>query len=1063
MTVIYVALGQLLCLGLQPSVTNLLEQRVSEPALTSLAERRALAATRYEGFGVSLPEIKRTVSELLSQIGRHGFFAEYSKHDISHIDEVIRLAEWLVDDGTKKFMTDADWFLLTLSIYFHDLGMLVTKDEYQNREQSGFYDFCRETLFSGPKAPEYKARVDELSQENREIFLYQEFVRFNHAKRIRQWIEGSLSPTLGLAETAVSEVQRILANLDPTLRRDLALVAESHHLDDLDDLTKYKLIQPYGSTDSETANIQYCAILLRAADLLHMRRDRTPSVLFRIINPTDPISQREWAKQNAVRRVMPRLGFNEDGVPDEIAPKDTIEIHATFTEENGFFGLTSFVAYAAQELRKCHDWAEASRKTKGSKYSFVWRRIAEDQIETEGFLRKTYSFDLDQYKILDLLIGHTLYNDTGVVLRELSQNGLDAIRLQEEEDRKKGLSITPGYLQVAWDSKTRVLTITDNGTGMTQDIIEKHLLKVGSSRYQDQKFKDAHPTFSAISRFGIGVLSTFMVSDEVEITTCSADEEKARKISLRSVHGRYLVRLLDKTRDQEALALSPHGTQVRLKVRSTANLGAVIDLMRRWIVIPRCTVTVTVDGREPVAIGYKSATNAIESFLVEAGLGTGSDSSEYKVFTRKADGIEFAYAARWSSYYKDWSIAGSRRKSTNPIPCTCVEGVAVVFSTPGLVGESLIAIANATGPNAPKTNVARSTLEATPERDALYSTVYELYIDHVKDEITRLTQVENYSLTWAANNAINLVPFDFRGSENEAVLPGKLREHMKSLPVYIVEKSGKRINIDFNGLAKEKIFWTVDSQLMKSAERLVREAKSNSTVSDIVVALGDPAQKLPSGTILYNLDVSVTLRDAVEFEFEPKELAASENLRRIDIQWAERNSERWIRVGELIMRITRNRPSQRLRISEHLQDYMSRQGRRRSSFDMMSVTRLWLASPQVSFRGLDRYAGIISHRSTFLRGDIPITEYLRKVSSEAEAQNSEHRLEVFASVFLATLDNPQDKIVTFASTQLRHLEGDLGEEHTKGKDEFLEALRSSPTTCFDTSVWSDRRFDLFDY
>jgi molecular chaperone HtpG len=153
-----------------------------------------------------------------------------------------------------------------------------------------------------------------------------------------------------------------------------------------------------------------------------MRRDRTPSVLFRVINPIDPISQREWAKQNAVRRVMPRLGLNEEGIPDAKAPKDTIEVHATFNEENGFFGLTSFLTYAAQEVRKCHDWVESSRKAKGSKYAFVWKKISEDQIETEGFLKKTYSFDIDQYKILDLLIGHTLYNDTGVVLRELAQN-----------------------------------------------------------------------------------------------------------------------------------------------------------------------------------------------------------------------------------------------------------------------------------------------------------------------------------------------------------------------------------------------------------------------------------------------------------------------------------------------------------------------------------------------------------------------------------------------------------------------------------------------------------------
>jgi molecular chaperone HtpG len=1056
MTVIYVAPRQLLCLGLQPSVTNLLEQKVSEPALTSLAEGRALAATRYEGFGVSLPEIKRTVSELLSQIGRHGFFAEYSKHDISHIDEVIRLAEWLVDDDTKKIMTDADWFLLTLSIYFHDMGMLVTKDEYQKREQSGFHDFCRDNLFTGPRAAEYKARVDELPPEEREIFLYQEFVRFNHARRIRQWIEGSLSPDLGLATAATAEIQRVIANLDPTLRRDLALVAESHHLDDLDDLTKYKLVQPYGSTDAETANIQYCAILLRAADLLHMRRDRTPSVLFRIINPTDPISQREWAKQNAVRRVMPRLGLNEEGVPDDKAPKDTIEIHATFTEENGFFGLTSFLSYVAQELRKCHDWTETSRKAKGSKYSFVWRRVAEDQIETEGFLRKTYSFDLDQYKILDLLIGHTLYNDTGVVLRELSQNGIDAIRLQEDDDRRRGGPITSGHLKVSWESKTRILTVTDNGTGMTQDIIEKHLLKVGSSRYQDQKFKDAHPNFSAISRFGIGILSTFMVSDEVEITTCSLDEEKARKISLRSVHGRYLVRLLDKIRDQEALTLAPHGTQVRLKVRSTANFGAILDVMRRWIVIPRCTVTVSVDGGEPVTIGFKSTANAITSYLAEAGLNTEGDAPQYKVFARNSDGVEFAYAAQWSSYYKDWSIATARGRVGIAVPCTCVEGIAVAFATPGMSGQTLMAVANATGPNAPKTNVARSMLEATPERNALYSSIYGLYIDHVKDEINRLIEVEHYSLTWAANNAITLVPFGLTGGiDSDAVLPNELREHMKSLPIYIVEKSGKRMNIDFNDLTKEKTFWTVDSQLVQSAEQLVRETKSNSTVSDIVVALGDHAQKLPTGTILYNLDVSLTLRDSVELEFEPHEITASESLRRVDIKWVEKIPQRWVRVGELVKRVVRGQTNQReIRTAEYLEERLQRQARR-PAYSTANINNLWLAIADVPFRGIDGYSGIVSRQRTFLRGDIPITAFLREVSLDS-AKQMVSRLQVFCSIFLAASDMAQDQAVAFASTQLRHIESDLGESVTEGKDEFLEAVRSSPLTRFDTSVWRSR-------
>jgi molecular chaperone HtpG len=870
---------------------------VVEPVFETYAEQRAQRATCLEGFGVSLSEIKRTTADLLSQIGKHGFFAEYSKHDISHIDEVLKLTEWLIDDDTKKVMSDADWFLITLSIYFHDMGMLVTKEEFENRNNSSFSDFCSEVLFNGPESEEYRSRVDELSATERDIFLYQEFVRYNHARRIRQWIEGTPS-NLGVASAAATEVQRVLANLDPTLRRDLALIAESHHLDDLDDERKYKVIQPYGSTDAETANLQYCAIILRSADLLHMRRDRTPSVLFRLINPKDPVSQREWAKQNAVRRVMPRLGTNDDGFPDQKAPKDTIEVHATFREESGFFGLTSFLVYAAKEIKKCNDWAEVSKKTKGSKHSFIWRKIAEDQIETEGFLKKTYSFDLDQHKILDLLIGHTLYNDTGVVLRELAQNGLDAIRLFEFQN----VDTFAGALTVKWNSTSRVLSVTDNGTGMTQKIIEEHLLKVGSSRYQDLKFREENPAFSAISRFGIGILSTFMVSDEVEITTSSPHEEKARKISLRSVHGRYLVRLLDKNNDPEALALGPHGTEVSLKVRSTARLGSILEVMKQWVVIPRCAVLVAIDGEKPVSVGFKSVADVVEANLAASGLNTKGERPEYKVISRNVDGVEFAYAVRWSSWYRDWTILNRGSDPQNfPLLCTCVEGVAVVFATPGLASRSLMAVANARGSNAPKTNVARSTLEATPERDALYSTLYELYLRHVIEELRRLIAEENYSLTWATNNAITLVPFSFFDEgRGEVIVPDALRKRMKELPVYIVEKEGKRINIEFNELVKEETFWTVDCQLIGSAERLVREANTNSTVVGIVGALGDPAQALPTGMILYNMDASPALRNSVEQEFDPICINGSESLRRVDIQWGSRTANSWVRMSEVV-------------------------------------------------------------------------------------------------------------------------------------------------------------------
>ena len=95
-----------------------------------------------------------------------------------------------------------------------------------------------------------------------------------------------------------------------------------------------------------------------------------------------------------------------------------------------------------------------------------------------------------------------------------------------------------GAINITWDSQGRTLEIKDNGTGMTQEVIERNFLRVGSSYYQSSQFQKRYPDFNPISRFGIGVLSTFMVADHVEVVTCHLEEPLARRLELRTVQGR---------------------------------------------------------------------------------------------------------------------------------------------------------------------------------------------------------------------------------------------------------------------------------------------------------------------------------------------------------------------------------------------------------------------------------------------------------------------------------------------------------------------------------------------
>ena len=184
------------------------------------------------------------------------------------------------------------------------------------------------------------------------------------------------------------------------------------------------------------------------------------------------------------------------------------------------------ICSSGQRAAKNHlNWPRSQKSRTSKKLSFPWRFIDDGHIKTEGFIPRKFGFELDQERILDLLTGHTLYNDSAVVLRELAQNSIDAVRLQAHEQQKDSHEV--GKVDIRWNSKHFEMEVIDNGTGMSQDVVEKHLLKVGSSRYQDEKFKEQHPEFSPISRFGIGVLSAFMVADTVEIITCSTEDKEA--------------------------------------------------------------------------------------------------------------------------------------------------------------------------------------------------------------------------------------------------------------------------------------------------------------------------------------------------------------------------------------------------------------------------------------------------------------------------------------------------------------------------------------------------------
>ncbi len=1014
-----------------------------ETALTTRAEMLAQEAEQLVAFsGLKLLHIRTTVGEILSQLGRNGFFAEYTLHDISHIDALLALQSWLVPEDVWQRLSPADALLQVLAIYFHDLGLLVTEDEFRRREASSFPAFKAERLENNA-GTDYREKVLALGPETAERFLYQEYVRTHHGERIRAWVNGTVPADLGASDAVVAEVAALLNGLPAPFRADLGMVCESHHRDDLGQTDKYHVSKPYGRSEAETANVQYAAIILRTADLLHITSDRTPSVAFNLISPADPVSQQEWAKQRAVANVRSKVPVNREGDADPTAPRNTIEVFAEFTDESGFFGLSAYLTYAQRQLEQSYKWAKDSVRHQGSAHTFPWRFIDESQIQTKGFLRQSFEFELDQGRVLDLLTGHTLYNNTNVVVRELVQNSLDAIRLKEAQS--EAASCYKGHVNVHWDSHKRRLTVADNGTGMTQDVIEKHLLTVGASRYQDPEFCRENPDFSPISRFGIGILSAFMIADAVTIITADAGDEHARRLSLRSVHGRYLIRLLAKNDHGSGIGRDGHGTKIELDLRPSADIGDVEQILRDWVVIPRCAVNLTVDDGDPVAIGFESVGDALRAYLVERGIDIETKTRPVKIVEQMRAGVTLAFAVRWSQYYKQWSfirVDTQREQNQRPLG-TCVEGIRVENTSPGYRQVGIAAMADAVGLEAPKTNVARSGLEHSPERRRALKRIYQMYFAFVQQEVDALFEDRGCSLTWAAGEAQILAAPLLSSSPEERSILAHVASELRSL---VVDDDGRKLASPQEVSALPQV-WTVESAFFRSAESLLRETSTTASITAVVRALGTEVAP-PAGPLLPAGPHTSRITAAA---FEGKDVAKliiRRDERRVDLGWEAHGGEpRWLRL----------KPDLSLHpdIAEEVGSMPY--GDRR-------VAAIQVAGVRVAVEGIANEIAVRSYDALYLVPHAPLAEYLYKILERLGTEGSRDALVAQLAIFNTVAGCLQGNAAVSAREAADFMEricnfgGRLRMreqvERFTTLNEFAEVIAAGPVEIFDVDAWS---------
>lgn len=176
--------------------------------------------------------------------------------------------------------------------------------------------------------------------------------------------------------------------------------------------------------------------------------------------------------------------------------------------------------------------------------------------------KETRKFDAEVGKILHLMI-HSLYTNKDIFLRELVSNASDACdKLRYESSKDHDLAgDSPLKITISTDEAAKTITVKDNGIGMSKEELIENLgtiAKSGTQSFLDHLTGDAKKDVLLIGQFGVGFYSSFMVADEVTVTSRKAGSKEVWTWTS-SGDGEFTI--------EESSTKMDCGTEVSLKLR----------------------------------------------------------------------------------------------------------------------------------------------------------------------------------------------------------------------------------------------------------------------------------------------------------------------------------------------------------------------------------------------------------------------------------------------------------------------------------------------------------------
>lgn len=484
---------------------------------------------------------------------------EFDIHDEKHSEKVVENIEKLLGTEVLNSLSSYELFLLHLSSFLHDCAMAPSDWEINTMKLTeGYLEFNenKKSINHDLKTPfKFSSALSLIKERKKELYNkfdsdiakwifspksedelinylakllinYQDY-RNGFAKELKKVETEEKFKELNhfiridfIRATHHIRIEKYVRNLElkfsqafeqpawgKKLAHDLAKICRSHGEDSSFINSFSTNSQYYGS---ESANLQFVAIMLRLGDIIHFSYDRAPIDLRTSRIFKSAYSFLQWA-------------IKSDGVNYTI-DKGRISFRAYCETPETFFKLHDYLDWIELEIQ---NYFIFQRQWKKSYIKNLHDEIDRSNITNDKerfFPIRGLSFSLNQKKILELLTGVGLYKDKYACIRELYQNSLDACKCMLSINDSGSLK-TKGLITFNIENIENItyLTCIDNGIGMTKEVIENYLLKIGNSFYKSSKFYKLQANwggdFTPTSQFGIGILSCFMIGNKIEITS----------------------------------------------------------------------------------------------------------------------------------------------------------------------------------------------------------------------------------------------------------------------------------------------------------------------------------------------------------------------------------------------------------------------------------------------------------------------------------------------------------------------------------------------------------------